>query len=106
MRSQWDTTSKSFISKKHSADNIVALCAKLKKKDNNSWGNHEVMTCRRASSKRQTEHQTSKKAYVATTRSHCKNPSKVDIAPTTSGSDDEDEDNHSNSEYLTGKEQE
>eukprot|EP00957_Ditylum_brightwellii_P039166 2962204-Ditylum_brightwellii.AAC.1 len=32
IRSQWNTTSKSTISKKHSADNIVALCAKLGKK--------------------------------------------------------------------------
>eukprot|EP00957_Ditylum_brightwellii_P025192 1906691-Ditylum_brightwellii.AAC.1 len=31
--SQWDTTNKPSISKKHSADNIVALCAKLKKRD-------------------------------------------------------------------------
>eukprot|EP00957_Ditylum_brightwellii_P079981 6082557-Ditylum_brightwellii.AAC.1 len=33
IRSQWDTTNKPTISKKHSADDIVALCAKLKKKD-------------------------------------------------------------------------
>eukprot|EP00957_Ditylum_brightwellii_P082509 6272735-Ditylum_brightwellii.AAC.2 len=32
IRSQWNTISKPSISKKHSADDIVALCAKLKKK--------------------------------------------------------------------------
>eukprot|EP00957_Ditylum_brightwellii_P061147 4640071-Ditylum_brightwellii.AAC.1 len=33
IRSQWDTISKPAIPKKWPADNIVALCAKLKKKD-------------------------------------------------------------------------